>query len=277
MKKKKLNNETNLNRSRVEGLLIRSLSLYYYHDIQNLSNDQLLQRAWEKIQRSYFDIYNLHYYRLCRTAFELLLDAIEENRLVTLGLPRIRQEVLDYLETRKQTIEPDYEISLALSSELGQVERQLELANYQLKSFRIDFNRINNLVYPNQPFNFETLRAEVKRLKFQDLTSKISLKKQELEQLINTAKERLTRAERYILEELFRKHSSILQTNNNSNVERLNNNNSNVEPLNDDESNVERLNELKEILSETLTQEGLQILLNNQTENFNLEEHLNNL
>ncbi|RIB24063.1 hypothetical protein C2G38_2070989, partial [Gigaspora rosea] len=271
-----MNNETNFNRGRVEGLLIRSLSLFRY---QKLSNEQLLQLAWEEIQRRNFDIYCLDRYKLCRTAFELLLDAIEENRLVTLGLPRTKQEVLDYLETRKQTIEldPDDGIILALSSQLGHVEYKLQLANDQLKFFNDRFERIKTLVYPNQYSSFETLRAEVKRLKVQDLTSQIPLKKQELEQLINTAKERLARAERYILEELFRKHSRILQTNNNSNVERLNNNNSNVETLNDDDSNVERLNELKEILSETLTQEELQTLLNKQTEIFNLEKHLNNL
>ncbi|KAF0450876.1 hypothetical protein F8M41_002089 [Gigaspora margarita] len=249
-----MNNETNLNRSRVEGLLIRSISLIRH---RNLSNEQLLQQAWEEIQRKNLGIYPWHKYRLCRTAFELLLDAIEENRLVTLGLPRTRQEVLDYLETRKPTIKP-------LSSQLEEVQNILQVANAKL-------DEINNLVYPNQSFNFDTLYAEVKRLKVQDLTSQISLKKQELEQLINTAKERLTRAEIFIFEEIFRKHSRILQTNNNSNVERLNNNNSNVD------SNVERLNELKEILSETLNQEELQTLLNKQTEIFNLEKHLNNL
>ncbi|CAG8497256.1 15274_t:CDS:1, partial [Racocetra fulgida] len=106
--------------------------------------------------------------------------AIEENRLITLGLPRTKQEVLDYLETRKPNIVPAYQES----SELMIVNNQ--------------FNQINSLVYPNQPFNFQALRAEIKRLKVQDLTRQIPLKKQELEQLINTAKEQLARAERYI-------------------------------------------------------------------------------
>ncbi|CAG8774377.1 20117_t:CDS:1, partial [Racocetra persica] len=198
----------------------------------------------------------LHRYNMCRTAFELLLDAIEENRLITLGLPRTKQEVLDYLETRKQNIEPDYQISLALSHQLGLVEEELMIAR-RVNNQQDKLNQINSLVYPNQPFDFQTFRAEIKRLKVQDLTSQILLKNQELEQLINTAKEQLTRAEKYILEQLIQKHSKIFQSN--------------------DNSDNEGLNELREILSETLIQEELQTLLNKQIEIFTLEKHLNDL
>ncbi|CAG8628868.1 3639_t:CDS:1 [Dentiscutata heterogama] len=229
-----MNNLRALDRSRVEGLLIRSITLI---DYKRLSNEELLKSAWEKIQ--YVNIYDSYRYGLCRTAFELLLNAIEENRLSTLGLPRTKQEVLNYLETKKPNIRPNNQVNLELSSQLGQVEE------------------INSLVYPNQPFNFQSLRAEIKRLKIQDLTSQIPLKKQELEQLINTAKERITRAESYILNQLLQKHSRILQAN--------------------DNSDAEGLNELKEILNEKLIQEELQTLLNKQNEIFTLEKHLENL
>ncbi|CAG8741722.1 15533_t:CDS:1, partial [Racocetra fulgida] len=202
---------------------------------------QLLQRAWEKI----LPRYNLRHYSLCRTAFELLLDAVEESRLITLKLPRTKQEVLNYLETKKQQ---------NIERELDQFEDILRMSNERLRLINDEFNHINNILYPNQPFSFQILRVEIRRLKVQDLIIHIPLKKQELELLINTAKERLNRAEIYILEKLLQKHSRILQTN--------------------DNSNAERLNELKEILSATLIQEDLQTLLNKQIEIFYLEKHL---
>ncbi|CAG8576313.1 12079_t:CDS:1 [Cetraspora pellucida] len=232
-----MNNSTALNRTRVEGLLIRSIYIYDY-DIRRLSDEQLLQRAWEIVRKCY----NLRHYSLCRTAFELLLDMVEENRLITLGLPGTKQEVLFYLETKKQQTN---------------IELDLEQFEDLLRVVNDEFNQINNLVYPNQPSSFQILRAEIKRLKVQDLINQIPLKKQELEQLINTVAEQLNRAERYILEKLLQENSRILQTN--------------------DNFNVERLNELKEVLSETLIQEELQTLLNKQSEIFYLAKHLENL
>ncbi|CAI2190014.1 18620_t:CDS:2 [Funneliformis geosporum] len=118
-----------------------------------------------------------------------------------------------------------------------------------------DLNQLNHLISPNTSYNFQTLQQELKRLKIQDLTIQIPLKKQELEQLTSTAQEKLTRAERYPLEKLLKKHSKVLQNN----------------------SNLEKINELKEILSEKLTNEEAQNLLNKQKEIFNLEKHLGNL
>ncbi|CAG8760927.1 12794_t:CDS:1, partial [Dentiscutata erythropus] len=201
-----------------------------------LSNEDLLRSAWEKIQQ--INILDSYRYGLCKTAFELLLDAIEENRLSTLGLPT-KREILNYLETKRSNIRPNYQVDFGFSS------HQLQVVE------------IHSLIYPDQPFNFQTLRAEIKRLKIQDLSSQIPLKKQELEQLINTAKEQLTRAESYILKQLLQKHSRILQAN--------------------DNSDAEGLNELIEILNETLIQEELQTLLNKQHEIFTLEKHLENL
>ena len=128
---------------------------------------------------------------------------------------------------------------------------------WKMNKFKVQNEQLNNLISPNQPYNFQALQTEIKRLKIQDLTIQIPPKKQELEQLTNTAQEKLTRAERYPLEKLLKKHSKSLQTN--------------------DNSDPEKLNELKEILSEKLTPEELQTLLNKQKEVFNLEQHLNNL
>src|SRR6185436_15054781 len=121
-----------------------------------------------------------------------------------------------------------------------------------MNKFKVQNEQLNNLISPNQPYNFQALQTEIKRLKIQDLTIQIPPKKQELEQLTNTAQEKLTRAERYPLEKLLKKHSKSLQTN--------------------DNSDPEKLNELKEILSEKLTPEELQTLLNKQKEVFNLEQ-----
>jgi len=112
---------------------------------------------------------------------------------------------------------------------------------------------INKILTSSQTCEFSILWAEIKRLKTQDLTIQIPLRKQELEQLIKTIKEKLTKAEKYPLEKLLEKHFKTLQ--------------------NSDNSNLEELNELKEVLSEKLTQGEIQNLLDKQTEIFNLEKH----
>ncbi|CAG8785485.1 1586_t:CDS:1, partial [Racocetra persica] len=65
-RREKMSNAITLDRNRAEGLLVMSL---YLGDIRNLSNEQLLQKAWEKIQDRYFNIFSLHRYNMCRTAF----------------------------------------------------------------------------------------------------------------------------------------------------------------------------------------------------------------
>lgn len=131
-------------------------------------------------------------------------------------------------------------------------KQELEKENHNQQT---QFQQIFNLISPDQPYNFTQLQQEIKRLKIQDLTIQIPLKKQELEQNINILKQKLTRAEQYPLEKLLKKHAKTLQGNN----------------------NTEKLNELKEILSEKLTSEELQTLLNKQKEVFNLEKHLESL
>jgi len=152
--------------------------------------------------------------------------------------------------------------------ELKGLENCRKLANFSIKECpklnlfsKLDqnsseqLNQINNLISPNSPYTFQSLHQEIKRLKIQDLTIQIPLKKQELEQNINTTKEKLNRVEQYPLEKLLKKHSKTLQGNNNR----------------------EKINELKEILSEKLTGEEIQSLLTKQQEVFNLEKHLESL
>lgn len=134
--------------------------------------------------------------------------------------------------------------------------QEIEQLKTRLNAYENQIPQLSAILLSNQPYNFQTLQSEIKRLKTQDLTIQIPLKKQELEQLTSNTKEKLTKAERYPLEKLLKKHSKTLQT---------------------DNPNLDKLNELKEILSEKLTQEELQTLLNKQKEVFNLEKHLDNL
>src|SRR6185436_4818567 len=106
--------------------------------------------------------------------------------------------------------------------------------------------------------NFTNLKTEIKRLKIQDLIPQIFLKKQELEQSTNDLKNNLGNAGKYLLENFLKKQKKFLQNNDNT---------------------YEKLEALKQTLNEELNtnREGLQILLNKQTELFQLEKHLKSL
>ena len=115
-------------------------------------------------------------------------------------------------------------------------------------------SELNNLIFSHQNYEFAVLKEEIKRLKIQDLNIQIPAKKKKLEQLTNSIKEKLDRAEKYLLEKLLKKHDKIVR----SGVD----------------SSSEKLEELKEGLSEKLTKEEIQTFLNNQKEIIELEKKL---
>jgi len=68
---------------------------------------------------------------------------------------------------------------------------------------------LSQFLFPNQSYNFSTLQSELKRLKIQDLTIQIPLKKQELEQLTNNLKSNLNNSGKYLLEKLLKKQNKL--------------------------------------------------------------------
>ncbi|CAG8696302.1 3177_t:CDS:1 [Acaulospora colombiana] len=193
----------------------------------------------------------------------------------------------DYAEYTLKFIENDEgqyaKIAVGYMEELGKVDliyldSKQEEFKKQLKDFQEtnkdylelqiraskEINKINDIIFPDTrydhlgtPYNFLTLLTEIRRLKVQDLTIQIPSKNEELDGLINSAKQKLSRAEIYTLEKLIKKNYKICHNN--------------------DNSDLKKLDELKEILSEKLTEEELKTLLDKQKEVADLEECLENL
>ncbi|GBB87464.1 hypothetical protein RclHR1_13940002 [Rhizophagus clarus] len=235
----------------IEGLLIRSIEFYGYN--RSLSNEQLLKEAWIRVQDINFSVYELNAYELCYKAFEYLLRLVEEQQLVELGLPATKEEVLNFLKTKEPNISRDQEVILALSKENTYLE--LELA--KLRN-RFEVKQLSDIISPNEYYDFPRLSQELKRLKIQDLTIQIPLKKQEREQLTNTLKNNLNNSGKYLLDKLLKKQNKLL----------LNN-----------EINSNKLEEIKTALGEDLEDdsERLTEILDKNKEIFNLEKHLESL
>ncbi|GET02738.1 hypothetical protein GLOIN_2v1474482 [Rhizophagus clarus] len=147
-------------------------------------------------------------------------------------------------------ISRDQEVILALSKENTYLE--LELA--KLRN-RFEVKQLSDIISPNEYYDFPRLSQELKRLKIQDLTIQIPLKKQEREQLTNTLKNNLNNSGKYLLDKLLKKQNKLL----------LNN-----------EINSNKLEEIKTALGEDLEDdsERLTEILDKNKEIFNLEKHL---
>jgi hypothetical protein len=239
-----------MTRGIIEGLLIRSGCTVY--NKTGISNEQFLTEAWGKVQCISFSIYALYKYKLCYKAFELMIDLVGEEKLAGLGLPATKQEVLDFLETKRPNLSPDQEVIIGLSSQLALCEEKLLSA----QRFREHLScQLSNIIFPNQPYDFNKLSQELKRLKIQDLNLQIPLKKQELAELTNNLKNNLGSAGKYLLDKAIKKQTKFL----------LNN-----------ETDSGKLEEIKQVIGEELNtnRERLQELLDKQIELFNLEKHL---
>ncbi|CAJ0762092.1 21193_t:CDS:2, partial [Entrophospora sp. SA101] len=104
-----------------------------------------------------------------------MLTELEENDLSTQANPNLAAEGLYSRETNE------------LNQQITELEKRIEELN-------------STILLPNQSHDFSTLQTEIKRLKIQDLTIQIPLKKQELEQLINNLKSELSEAGKYLLD-----------------------------------------------------------------------------
>ncbi|CAJ0637779.1 9522_t:CDS:2 [Entrophospora sp. SA101] len=116
--------------------------------------------------------------------------------------------------------------------------------------------KINSILFPDLPDNPSNLETEITRLKITDLIIQIPNKKNELEKAVNNTKNKLNKAEKYLLEKLLQEHLKSLSTEN---------------------SNSEELTELKEILTEKLNKVEIETILVKQKELRELEKHLKNL
>ncbi len=123
---------------------------------------------------------------------------------------------------------------------------------------------LNELIFPNDPYNFTELKAEINRLKLQELAPQIRKEKLELEQLITNAKNKVEANFTGIIDLLFKTQKQMNEK------EKAN------DPLIQAKLEGE-LTAYQKILQTKLTQEELKAILVKQTELFHLEKHLDSL
>ena len=116
------------------------------------------------------------------------------------------------------------------------------------------------LISPNQPYNFDQLKQEITRLKYQELSPQVRKEKAELEKLITTAKEKAGEGSFAPIVDL------LLET-----QKKI------TDQGNEDAFVQGQLTAYQNILEGKLAKEELQNLLNKQTELLKLEQHLANL
>lgn len=202
------------------------------------------------------NLVKLNYLFIDNTKLESGLEYLPES----LGRIRCTGQLVDTLKPYIQKEHSDnyYEKELKVWRENNQeliAKVQVNQShNSQIEELKNQLTELNNLIFSHQSYEFAVLKEEMKRLKIQDLNIQIPTKKKELEQLTNSIKEKLEKAEKYLLEKLLKKHDKIVR--------------SEVSSLS------EKLEELKEGLSEKLRKEEIKTLLDNQKEIIELEKKL---
>ncbi|RGB42160.1 hypothetical protein C1646_810210 [Rhizophagus diaphanus] len=153
-----------------------------------------------------------------------------------------------------------HQVTIRTAQELHERQKAeiIEQKDQIINNLKEKIQQFSNLISPNQPYDFQSLQTEIKRLKIQDLTIQIPLKKQEFEQNTNNLKNNLNNSGKYLLDKIIKKQNKLFQSN---------------------ENNSDKLEELKQILKEDLenNSERLTEVLNKNKELFNLEKHLENL
>ncbi|PKY40149.1 hypothetical protein RhiirA4_530704 [Rhizophagus irregularis] len=186
------------------------------------------------------------------------MTTTERRKLIETN--RKLKEKVSELEIENQA--PQVAIRTARELHERQYERQkaeiIEQKDQIINNLKEKIQQFSNLISPNQPYDFQSLQTEIKRLKIQDLTIQIPLKKQEFEQNTNNLKNNLNNSGKYLLDKIIKKQNKLFQSNKN---------------------NSDKLEELKQILKDDLknNSERLTEVLNENKELFNLKKHLKNL
>src|SRR5688572_13206278 len=138
------------------------------------------------------------------------------------------------------------------------LNQEIEELKAQIQELEDEKEELSDVLFSKQISSepdYNLIKKELKRLKIQDLTLQIPLKKQELEQNTNNLKNSLGSSAKYLLDKLLKKQNKLLQNN---------------------ENTSDKLEEIKQTLKEDLgnSSERLEEILNQQKELFNLEKHL---
>ncbi len=153
------------------------------------------------------------------------------------------KQQLDQVQTTNQN----------LQQQITQLNNQLEEKNLQLQELSV-------LLFPNNPYDFAKLKAEIKKLKTQELAPQVRTKRTGLEQLITTAKTKAGGLGK-IVDLLLETQKQLAQATETSQRDKLGG----------------KIEAYQSTLEDSLTQKELQTLLNKQVELFQLEKHLENL
>jgi len=72
------------------------------------------------------------------------------------------------------------------------------------------FEEISNIILPNTPFDFFTLKIEIEKLKNESLNYQVQVRKTELETLVDEAKRNLGKESKFLLDILLEVQSNII-------------------------------------------------------------------
>ncbi|RIB19932.1 hypothetical protein C2G38_2180518 [Gigaspora rosea] len=171
-------------------------------------------------------------------------------------LDKLKKEQSQELDKLKRELEQELDkLKKEQSQELDKLKKEQNKLKQQLQEF-------SNLLFPNQSYDFTQLKQEIIRLKYQELAPQVRKKKKEqLSQLVNNAKTKTDNLGN-IIDLLLKTQRQISKT----------------KPGSNERYRVEgQLTAYQNLLEYNLTKEELQHLLNEQTELFQLEEHLASL
>ncbi|CAG8599215.1 13719_t:CDS:1 [Gigaspora rosea] len=171
-------------------------------------------------------------------------------------LDKLKKEQSQEFDKLKQQYQELDKLKKEQSQELDKLKKE---QSQELDKLKQQLQEFSNLFFPNQSYDFTLLKQEITRLKYQELASQVRENKEQLNQLINNAKTKTGNLGN-IVDLLLETQKEISKTKPESN------------------DNVKgQLTAFQKVLENNLTKEELQNLLNEQTELFQLEEHLASL
>jgi hypothetical protein len=182
-------------------------------------------------------------------------------------LGKLRQEIDkndNILKELKKQLTTAQEQNQSLQGQIQHKQQAINEQKNQISQFQKqaqNLNELSNIIDPgSSAYDFSILQQEVKRLKIQELAPQARGKRVELEQSIANAKTKASGLEKMV-DLLMETQKQIMQTNETSQKDKLNG----------------KIEAYQNILEDNLTSEELQVLLNKQTELYQLEKHLASL
>ncbi|CAH1761582.1 11795_t:CDS:2 [Entrophospora sp. SA101] len=147
------------------------------------------------------------------------------------------------------------------SLSFGRIAKPLRSSELEIETQpNQQFQEFSNLLFPNQPYNFDQLKQEITRLKYHELAPQLCNKRTEFEQLIAEVKNKAGNSEK-IIDLLLETYQQKEQATETSQKDKLSG----------------KIEAYQNVLEGNLTKEELQTLLNKQIELCQLEKHLASL